>query len=117
MKIKLLYNYIKKNYKDILTQILHLLLAIIIILFVFYIRLLPRVSRELWEQMNHYQLLSTLLKIGLVMLHIYLLLRLLNNVHSKNTFIIVEQIKQFLTKITDYVTWTLIIYIILCGIA
>ena len=108
MKINILYNYIKKNYKDILIHILHLLLAIIIILFVFYIRLLPRVSRELWEQMNNYQVLSSVIKIGLVIMHIYLLLRLMGIIEQKNRFPVIVSIKLFLTKISDYFTWTLI---------
>lgn len=106
--IKRLIAFLKSNIFVFLIHIYQLLLAIILLTGLFYIRLLPRVSRELWEQLNHYQLLSLCVTIGFVLINIYITLRLMDVIKKKKSFVIIEQIKVISTNLLRYLTNILI---------
>ena len=109
MKNKLLNNIKSFTGKvnSILLEICQLSIAILMLSGLFYIRLLPRVSRELWEHMNHYQLLSTVMKLVLVGLNIYVLLLVLGKLSTKEKSPFLRRLSNIFSVISEYLLWLL----------
>lgn len=108
MNLKEIYNYIKQNYFAMFTLLYQTLFAIFLLIGLFYMRLVPRVSRELWEQMNHYQLLSLVIKMILVVINIYVILVLLEVIKQKKKYTLIEFFKGYFIKFSTYLISLLI---------
>lgn len=84
-----------------LTGFLRILVAISLLFGLFYIRLIPRASRDLWENMTNQQLFLTLFTITLILLNIYSILKTLGYIKPKVNKII-EKLTPIINNLIEF---------------
>lgn len=91
----------------LIEEIYNLGLACVMLLGLFYIRLIPRVSRDLWQNMTQYQILFTLFQLILIGINIYFLLVILIKIKVKKKSNLIAKITERFRVIIDYFLWIL----------
>lgn len=85
----------------------HLFFAASLLSGLFYLRLLPRISRDLWENMTNYQLVITTLNIVLLVINIYIILVLLEILPNNKKFKISTKMIDVVYALFHYFGWAL----------
>lgn len=93
--------FVKLHYYFFTT--LHLLTAVFLLSGLFYIRFLPRVSRDLWHNMTVYQILYRLILLGFIISAIIHTLRLIYQIEVKEQSPLLEAYSYPLKVVSNYV--------------
>lgn len=81
----------------------HLFLAVFIIWGLFYLRFLPRVSRDLWHNMTSYQILITVFTICCIAINVYNTAQLMGLVKKQETSIWLLNLLNSLRLLVEYI--------------
>lgn len=109
-----MFNDMRNKALFLLTLLYRIIFALVLLIVLIYFRLIPRVSRDLWQQLNHYQVFSLSIRIAFVVVNIIFILRILNILGTKTSHPIIAYLKTKVEKITEHMTQQLESFYNLC---
>lgn len=99
----MIYNKIKIFFKKWSQEIANLFLAFVIVSSLLYVRLVPRIARDLWESLNYYQIFSISLNIIFLLIELYYILILLTVIKPPKPKLYIEKFLSPFANIGQYI--------------